>query len=214
MSAQPLRSAATRICRVAVITTLVKPRRAFNTLASNMAGVAGFEPANAGIKTRCLTAWRHPNPARLTRCIGLPNRSFVHARAPQPCLRPACCMRGVPPRAPQLKAPGPAALVDHGSGAYCMAVPRCVNALDGFMVWTLKGTSPRGTPPCESSVEYRRRSGGRAIQRNSAAMRQPPTDEIASSRVPCTAMILSNPLIRKTSSICSDSEHRANPALR
>ena len=25
-----------------------------------MAGVAGFEPAHAGIKTRCLTAWRHP----------------------------------------------------------------------------------------------------------------------------------------------------------
>ena len=28
---------------------------------SYMAGVAGFEPANAGIKTRCLAAWRHPN---------------------------------------------------------------------------------------------------------------------------------------------------------
>ncbi len=26
-----------------------------------MAGVAGFEPAHDGIKTRCLTAWRHPN---------------------------------------------------------------------------------------------------------------------------------------------------------
>ena len=25
-----------------------------------MAGVAGFEPANAGIKTQCLAAWRHP----------------------------------------------------------------------------------------------------------------------------------------------------------
>ncbi len=25
-----------------------------------MAGVAGFEPTNDGIKTRCLTAWRHP----------------------------------------------------------------------------------------------------------------------------------------------------------
>ncbi len=25
-----------------------------------MAGAAGFEPANAGIKTRCLTAWRRP----------------------------------------------------------------------------------------------------------------------------------------------------------
>ncbi len=26
-----------------------------------MAGPAGFEPANAGIKTRCLTTWRRPN---------------------------------------------------------------------------------------------------------------------------------------------------------
>ena len=25
-----------------------------------LAGVAGFEPTNAGIKIRCLTAWRHP----------------------------------------------------------------------------------------------------------------------------------------------------------
>ncbi len=26
-----------------------------------MAGVAGFEPAHDGIKTRCLTAWLYPN---------------------------------------------------------------------------------------------------------------------------------------------------------
>ena len=26
-----------------------------------MAGVAGFEPTNGGIKTRCLTAWLYPN---------------------------------------------------------------------------------------------------------------------------------------------------------
>ena len=28
---------------------------------SFLAGVAGFEPTNAGIKIPCLTAWRHPN---------------------------------------------------------------------------------------------------------------------------------------------------------
>ena len=28
-----------------------------------MAGVPGFEPGNAGIKNRCLTAWRYPNTA-------------------------------------------------------------------------------------------------------------------------------------------------------
>ena len=26
-----------------------------------MAGVAGLEPAHDGIKTRCLTTWRHPS---------------------------------------------------------------------------------------------------------------------------------------------------------
>lgn len=25
-----------------------------------MAGIAGFEPANVGVKDRCLTAWRYP----------------------------------------------------------------------------------------------------------------------------------------------------------
>ena len=28
---------------------------------SNLAGVRGFEPRNAGIRIRCLTAWRYPN---------------------------------------------------------------------------------------------------------------------------------------------------------
>lgn len=28
---------------------------------SKLAGLAGFEPAHDGIKTRCLTAWRQPN---------------------------------------------------------------------------------------------------------------------------------------------------------
>ena len=30
-----------------------------------MAGVAGFEPANAGTKNRCLTTWRHPSSPSL-----------------------------------------------------------------------------------------------------------------------------------------------------
>lgn len=29
--------------------------------AQSLAGVAGFEPANAGTKNRCLTTWRHPS---------------------------------------------------------------------------------------------------------------------------------------------------------
>ena len=35
---------------------LLRDRRTFC-----MAGAAGFEPANAGIKTQCLAAWRRPN---------------------------------------------------------------------------------------------------------------------------------------------------------
>jgi hypothetical protein len=39
-----------------------------------LAGAAGFEPANGGIKSRCLTTWRRPNPGaqafklRVPRC--------------------------------------------------------------------------------------------------------------------------------------------------
>ncbi len=32
-----------------------------NRIWNSMAGVLGFEPRNAEIKTRCLTAWRYPN---------------------------------------------------------------------------------------------------------------------------------------------------------
>ncbi len=31
----------------------------------SVAGVLGFEPRYAGIKTLCLTAWRHPNNLRI-----------------------------------------------------------------------------------------------------------------------------------------------------
>jgi hypothetical protein len=34
----------------------------------NMAGVAGFEPTNDGVKVRCLTAWLHPNVQEYTSC--------------------------------------------------------------------------------------------------------------------------------------------------
>ena len=33
----------------------------------SMAGPAGFEPANAGTKTQCLTTWRRPNIATSTK---------------------------------------------------------------------------------------------------------------------------------------------------
>ena len=37
-----------------------------------MAGVAGFEPTNAGVKVPCLTAWLHPNRAFAVHLIFLP----------------------------------------------------------------------------------------------------------------------------------------------
>src|SRR5690606_23256937 len=42
-----------------------------------LAGVAGFEPAHDGIKTRCLTTWLHPNRAN---CAGrlMKNRVVDH----------------------------------------------------------------------------------------------------------------------------------------
>lgn len=33
----------------------------FNDLRFDLAGVAGFEPAHADTKNRCLTAWLHPS---------------------------------------------------------------------------------------------------------------------------------------------------------
>ena len=36
-------------------------RRALRRRPQSMAGVEGFEPPNGGIKTRCLTTWRHPS---------------------------------------------------------------------------------------------------------------------------------------------------------
>ncbi len=50
-----------------------------------MAGAGGFEPTNAGTKTRCLTTWRRPSVSlhakRVTRCINLRPLSKVTAVA-------------------------------------------------------------------------------------------------------------------------------------
>lgn len=39
----------------------IKEKVAKTATLQNVAGVAGFEPTNAGTKNRCLTTWRHPN---------------------------------------------------------------------------------------------------------------------------------------------------------
>ncbi len=36
-----------------------------------MAGVAGLEPTNAGVKVPCLTTWLHPNMVKMGRAMGL-----------------------------------------------------------------------------------------------------------------------------------------------
>jgi hypothetical protein len=49
-----------------------------------MAGVAGFEPAHDGIKTRCLTTWLHPNNVlRFTKI----------AKKTVPCVARNCAVR-------------------------------------------------------------------------------------------------------------------------
>jgi hypothetical protein len=51
-------------------------------LLRKMAGVEGFEPPNGGIKTRCLTTWRHPKK---------PGCTTIEDAAPAPDLaRPTC----------------------------------------------------------------------------------------------------------------------------
>ena len=43
-----------------------------------MAGVAGFEPARADTKNRCLTAWPHPNNFYLQ--LDMNSRSLMQRR--------------------------------------------------------------------------------------------------------------------------------------
>lgn len=47
-----------------------------------MAEVAGFEPTNNGVKTRCLTAWRHLNICRLLRLSRPFNPTLRHRLIP------------------------------------------------------------------------------------------------------------------------------------
>ena len=55
-----------------------------------MAGVPGFEPGNAGIKNRCLTAWRYPirkynKQQRMSREMVREARlELAHLAAPEP----------------------------------------------------------------------------------------------------------------------------------
>ena len=54
----------------------------------DMAGVAGFEPANGGIKTRCLATWRRPNKPFIQlpafRGVGPRPRPRQHSAHPGP----------------------------------------------------------------------------------------------------------------------------------
>src|SRR6202789_3199127 len=66
-----------------------------------MAGVEGFEPPYGGIKTRCLTAWRHPNginnqrtrSSRFSAC----RQSFKQGRVVQSASQKSIQLRRQPP---------------------------------------------------------------------------------------------------------------------
>ncbi len=59
-----------------------KVRKPCGSLGHVLAGAAGFEPANAGTKNRCLTTWRRPNePRALAGRAGKLNRYDAASRA-------------------------------------------------------------------------------------------------------------------------------------
>src|SRR5215475_3187840 len=78
-----------------VLINLCAARSLSPASACELAGVEGFEPPNGGIKTRCLTTWRHPSTlaraensagANLTAASGSPSalpELFVHRRGVQ-----------------------------------------------------------------------------------------------------------------------------------
>ena len=49
-----------------------------------MAGVPGFEPGNAGIKNRCLTAWRYPIRASCDEMVREARLELAHLAALEP----------------------------------------------------------------------------------------------------------------------------------
>jgi hypothetical protein len=49
-----------------------------------LAGVPGFEPGNAGIKNRCLTAWRYPIRLPKTEMVREARLELAHLAAPEP----------------------------------------------------------------------------------------------------------------------------------
>ena len=48
------------------------------TLLYSLAGTAGFEPANAGTKTQCLTTWRRPTICQDNDDYSTPARKNPH----------------------------------------------------------------------------------------------------------------------------------------
>ena len=126
-------SAPPRPLNRAAVRALLKRQKALDAhyCVLNVAGVAGFEPAYAGIKTRCLTAWRHPNTVRLTTCIASPNGSFDH----------------------ETTAHDPERRVLYGGAPMCQCVPR-IHGIDA------QGPAHAGNAS-QGSLEHCHRSGGR-----------------------------------------------------
>ncbi len=63
-----------RTCDPIIMSDVLSPTELRSQMISSMAGVPGFEPGNAGIIIRCLTAWRDPNKL-------LSNRSNTSTRS-------------------------------------------------------------------------------------------------------------------------------------
>src|SRR5438045_943211 len=84
----------------AISTALAPCPRASRAGLMKLAGVEGFEPPNGGIKTRCLTTWRHPSicpPAASWRA-----RILQPPHVCRPCLSSSCTGELFRPRATKL----------------------------------------------------------------------------------------------------------------
>ena len=66
-----------------------------------MVGVAGFEPANAGVKVLCLTAWRYPS----IRIGALEHVGPFHLSMLLRPIHPICSMRHIDAGALEIRRP-------------------------------------------------------------------------------------------------------------
>ena len=69
------KSSATPMPHLLPIPSSFLPARLSFCRALHMAGIAGFEPTNTGVKVPCLTAWQYPN---MCSCCFANSRNYIN----------------------------------------------------------------------------------------------------------------------------------------